>query len=160
MKILITGASGAIGRPLIRFLRENGHGVTALVRSSESSRTVAEAGAESVVADALDAAAVQEAVVRVRPDAVINELTALPRHYTPAEMAAAAERDRKVRIEGNANILAALGAAGVRRYLLQSSAFWYAPGPGLAENGNLSPSADRLRFPPAHAAMPNSKTPH
>jgi len=86
-----------------------------------------------VIADALDAAAVQEAVVRVRPDAVINELTALPRNYTPAEMAASAERDRKVRIEGKANILAALGAAGVRRYLLQSSAFWYAPGPGLAD---------------------------
>ena len=88
-----------------------------------------------VIADALDAAAVQEAVVRVRPDAVINELTALPRNYTPAEMAASAERDRKVRIEGNANLLAALGAAGVRRYLLQSSAFWYAPGPGLADEG-------------------------
>ena len=133
MKVLIAGASGAIGRPLIRCLRENRHAVTALVRSSESSRTVAEAGAESVVADALDAAAVQEAVVRVRPDAVINELTALPRHYTPAEMAVSAERDRKVRIEGNANLLAALGAAGVRRYLLQSSGFWYAPGPGLAD---------------------------
>src|SRR5438477_7121357 len=88
-----------------------------------------------VIADALDAAAVQEAVVRVRPDAVINELTALPRNYTPAEMAASAERDRKVRIEVNANIPAALGAAGVRRYLLQSSAFWYAPGPGLADEG-------------------------
>ena len=70
--------------------------VTALVRSPESSRTVAKAGAEPVIADALDAAAVQEAIVRVRPDAVINELTALPLHYTPAEMAAAAERDRTV----------------------------------------------------------------
>ena len=48
-------------------------------------------------------------------------------------MRAAAERDRKVRIEGNANLLAALRDAGVRRYLLQSSAFWYAPGEGLAD---------------------------
>jgi nucleoside-diphosphate-sugar epimerase len=133
MKVLIAGASGAIGRPLIRCLRENRHAVTALVRSPESSRTVTEAGAEPVIADALDAAAVQEAVAWVRPDAVINELTALPRQYTPAEMAAAAERDRTVRIEGNANLLAALGSAGVRRYLLQSSGFWYAPGPGLAD---------------------------
>jgi nucleoside-diphosphate-sugar epimerase len=73
------------------------------------------------------------AVGRVRPDAVINELTSLPRHYTPAEMKAAAERDRKVRVEGNINLLAALRDAGVRRYLLQSSGFWYAPGPGLAD---------------------------
>jgi 2-alkyl-3-oxoalkanoate reductase len=89
-----------------------------------------EIGAEPV--DALDAAAVKAAVGRIRPDAVINELTSLPRHYTPAEMKAAAERDRKVRVEGNINLLAALRDSGVRRYLLQSSGFWYAPGAGLA----------------------------
>jgi nucleoside-diphosphate-sugar epimerase len=92
-----------------------------------------EIGAEPVIADALDAAAVKAAVGRIRPDAVINELTSLPRHYTPAEMKAAAERDRKVRVEGNINLLAALRDAGVRRYLLQSSGFWYAPGAGLAD---------------------------
>ena len=70
---------------------------------------------------------------RIRPDAVINELTSLPRHYTPAEMKASAERDRKVRVEGNINLLAALRDAGVHRYMLQSSGFWYAPGTGLAD---------------------------
>jgi len=93
---------------------------------------VSELGAEPVTADALDTASVKAAITRVQPDVVINELTFLPRHYTAAEMRAAAERDRKVRIEGNANLLAALRDAGVGRYLLQSSAFWYAPGDGLA----------------------------
>src|SRR4029453_1576057 len=65
--------------------------------------------------------------------AVINELTSLPRHYTPTEMKTAAERDRKVRVEGNNHLLAALPDAGVRRYLLQSCGFWYAPGAGLAD---------------------------
>src|SRR5262249_40871297 len=91
-----------------------------------------ETGAEPVIADALNAAAVKAAVGRIRPDAVINQLTSLPRHYTPAEMKAAAERDRKVRVEGNINLLAALRGSGVRRYLLQSSGFWYAPGASLA----------------------------
>ena len=36
-------------------------------------------------------------------------------------MRVAAQRDRKVRVEGNMNLLAALRDAGVRRYLLQSS---------------------------------------
>jgi nucleoside-diphosphate-sugar epimerase len=36
-------------------------------------------------------------------------------------------------VEGNINLLAALRDAGVRRYLLQSSGFWYALGPGLAD---------------------------
>src|SRR5262249_7667455 len=135
MRLMIAGATGAIGRPLIGCLRERGHAVFALARSPESARAVAASGAEPVIADALDAAAVKAALVQARPEAVINELTSLPRHYTAAEMAAAAERDRKVRIEGNANLLAALRDAGARRYLLQSSAFWYARGEGLADEG-------------------------
>src|SRR5262245_37159482 len=131
MRILIAGASGAIGRPLVRRLRANQHEVFALTRSPEPA--LKEIGAEPVIADALDAAAVKAAVGRIRPDVVINELTSLPRHYTPAELKAAAERDRKVRVEGNMNPLAVLRDAGVRRYLLQSSGFWYAPGAGLAD---------------------------
>src|SRR5262245_32175463 len=133
MRILIAGATGAIGRPLVRRLRANQHEAFALARSPDSAPALKEIGAEPVIADALDAAAVKGAVGRIRPDAVINELTSLPRHYTPAEMKAAAERDRKVRVEGNFNLLAALRDAGVRRYLLQSSEFWYAPGAGLAD---------------------------
>jgi nucleoside-diphosphate-sugar epimerase len=133
MRILIAGASGAIGRPLVRRLRANRHEVFALTRSPDSAAALKEIGAEPVIADALDAAAVKAAVGRIRPEAVINELTSLPRHYTPAEMKAAAERDRKVRVEGNMNLLAALRDSGVRRYLLQSSGFWYAPGAGLAD---------------------------
>src|ERR1700758_247651 len=130
MRILIAGATGAIGRPSIRRLRANGHEEFALTRAADALREI---GPEAVIADVLDAAAVKAAVGRIRPDAVINELTSLPRHYTPAEMKAAAERDRKVRVEGNINLLAVLRDAGVRRYLLQSSAFWYAPGTGLAD---------------------------
>jgi nucleoside-diphosphate-sugar epimerase len=133
MRVLIAGATGAIGRPLIRCLHQNHHKVYALARSPKSSRLVTELGAEPVNADALDAASVKAAITQLRPDAVINELTSLPSHYTAAEMKAAAERDRKVRIEGNVNLLAALRDAGVCRYVLQSGGFWYAPGDGLAD---------------------------
>ena len=133
MRILIAGATGAIGRPLVRRLRANQHEVFALARSPESVPAFKEIGVEAIIADALDAAAVKATVGRIRPEAVINKLTSLPRHYTPAEMTAAAERDRKVRLEGNINLLAAFRDAGVRRYLLQSSGFWYEPGAGLAD---------------------------
>jgi len=132
MRILVAGASGAIGRPLVRRLRTDGDEVFALARSPDPA-PLQEIGAEPVIADALDAPAVKHAVERIRPGAVINELTSLPRHYTPAEMKAASERDRKIRVEGNLNLLASLRGAGVHRYLLQSSGFWYEPGPGLAD---------------------------
>src|SRR6516164_4731181 len=133
MRILIAGATGAIGRLSIRRLQANQHEVFALTRSPDSAPALREIGAEAAIADALDAAAVKTAVGRIRPDAVINELTSLPRHYRPADMKAAAERDRKVRVEGNINLLAVLRDVGVRRYLLQSSGFWYRPGAGLAD---------------------------
>jgi hypothetical protein len=132
MKVLVAGATGAIGRPLIRCLKEGGHAVFGLVRSAESASALDGMGAEPVIGDALDAASVKAAIQRVRPDAIVNELTSLPKHYTPEEMKTAADRDRTVRTRGNINLLAAMADAGVRRYLLQSSGFWYAPGAGLA----------------------------
>src|SRR5262245_38843215 len=104
MRILIAGASGAIGRPLVRHLNANQHEVLALARSPDSALPLKEIGVEPVIADARDAAAVKAAVGRLRPNVVINELTSLPRHYTPAEMKAAAERDRTVKVEGNINL--------------------------------------------------------
>ena len=54
MRILIAGASGAIGRPLVRRLRANRHAVFALTRSLDSAPALKEIGAEAVMADALD----------------------------------------------------------------------------------------------------------
>jgi 2-alkyl-3-oxoalkanoate reductase len=48
-------------------------------------------------------------------------------------MTAAAPLNHRIRLEGGANVLAAAQAAGVRRYLRQSIAFWGVPGPGLAD---------------------------
>src|SRR5215471_8745429 len=113
MRVLVAGPTGAIGRPLIRGLKRHGHSVFGLVRSAESTRTLAAMDAEALIGDALDAAAVRAAIGRVRPDAVINELTSLPRHYTPVEITAATERNSRVRREGNVNLLAGMRESGV-----------------------------------------------
>jgi 2-alkyl-3-oxoalkanoate reductase len=123
MRVLLAGATGTIGRPLIRGLKQHGHTVFGLVRSAESTRMLAEMDAEDLIGDALDAASVRAAIARVRPDAVINELTSLPRHYTAAEMTAAVQHDRRVRWEGNVNLLAGMGESGVRRYILHELDF-------------------------------------
>ena len=133
MKVFVAGATGAIGRPLIKRLTLAGHTTFAMVRSQDSSASLSDSGAEPVIADALDAASVSSAVAKVRPDVIINELTSLPKHYTPNDMEAAAERDTRVRLEGNKNLLAAAQQTGVRRFLVQSTGFWYAAGEGLAD---------------------------
>ncbi|MGA7409910.1 MAG: NAD(P)-dependent oxidoreductase [Bryobacteraceae bacterium] len=133
MKVLLAGATGAIGSPLISKLLADGHAVLGITQSAERAADLKAKGAEAVVADVLDAASVSDAVSRVRPVAIINELTSLPKHYTPEEMKAATPRDAEVRIKGNANLLAAARASNCRRYILQSAAFWYAPGAGPAD---------------------------
>jgi 2-alkyl-3-oxoalkanoate reductase len=80
---------------------------------------------------AFDAPALQRALQASRAQVVIDELTALPRH--PAEMAAAAAGDRKLRLEGGGNLHRAARACGVRRYIQQSSGFFLKPGSGLAD---------------------------
>lgn len=133
MKVLVAGATGAIGRPLMKSLTLAGHSAFGMVRSQSSSASLSDSGAEPVIADALDASSVNAAVAKVRPDVIINQLTSLPKRYTSTDMKAAAERDARVRLEGNKNLIAAAQQTGVRRFLVQSSGFWYAPGEGLAD---------------------------
>src|SRR5215831_4399007 len=100
MKVFIAGATGAIGHPLVSSLVAAGHDVVGMTSSERGLQALREARAERVVANALDAQAVQVAMNKARPDAVIEELTSLPKHYTPEEMRAAADRDRHSETRG------------------------------------------------------------
>jgi nucleoside-diphosphate-sugar epimerase len=133
MKIFVAGGTGAIGRPLIAELLAKGHAVVALTRSQEKAQALAKQGVEPAIADVFDTGAVKAVVSRAQPEVVIEQLTALPRTYTRESMKAAAALNNRIRLEGGANVLAAAQAAGVRRYLRQSVAFYAIPGPGLAD---------------------------
>ena len=141
MKIFIAGGTGAIGRPLIAKLLAKGHALVALTRSPEKAQALVQQGVEPAIADVFDADAVKAVVSRAQPEVVIEQLTALPRTYTAESMNAAAALNHRIRLEGGANVLAAAQAAGVRRYLRQSIAFWAIPGHGLADE-NTPPAFD------------------
>ena len=132
MRIFVAGGTGAVGRPLIAQLLAKGHVVVALTRSPEKVQALSKVGIEAALADVFDTDAIKAVVRRVRPEVVIEQLTALPRTYTRASMTAAAAFNTRLRLEGGANVLAAAETAGVRRYLRQSIAFWAVPGSGLA----------------------------
>ena len=133
MRVFIAGTTGAIGHPLVAQLLRADHVVTGLARDEKSAKHLQDQGARAEIADALDERAVHEAVARSAPDVVINQLTALPKRYTPETMQAAIEPDHRLRHKGGANLQAAAAAAGAKRYILQSCAFWYEEGPGLAD---------------------------
>lgn len=133
MRVFVAGATGAIGSPLIAQLLEKGHQVIALTRSLEKAQTLAQQGVEPAIADVFDADAVQAAIGGAKPDVVIEQLTSLPKTYTPESMQAAAALNDRIRREGGANVLKASLAAGVGRYLMQSIGFLAVSGAGLAD---------------------------
>ena len=110
MRVFVAGATGAIGRPLVRRLNASGHEVTGMTRREERAGEIREAGAEAVVCDVFDAEGLREAVVAARPEVVLHALTALPPRFSPkGDYLAATNR---VREEGTRNLVAAAKAAG------------------------------------------------
>ncbi|ERK72544.1 hypothetical protein N136_01088, partial [Leifsonia aquatica ATCC 14665] len=63
MSILLTGATGYIGTSVLPRLIEEGHAVTALVRTAEKAAIVEAAGATALIGDAADSDLVAEAAL-------------------------------------------------------------------------------------------------
>ncbi len=132
MRVFVAGASGAIGRPLLRHLCAAGHEVTGMTRRQERAEAIRAAGASAVVCDAFDAEALREAVISAAPEAVVHALTALPHRYDlKSDYLAATDR---IRVEGTRNLLAAARAAGARRVVAESIAFAYRPEGGWVKD--------------------------
>ena len=77
MKILVAGATGAIGRRLIPLLIACGYEVICTTRAVEKAVLLQKLGASPVVVDALDRDGLATAVRDVQPDVVIHQLTDL-----------------------------------------------------------------------------------
>jgi 2-alkyl-3-oxoalkanoate reductase len=122
MRVFVAGASGAIGQPLIAELLKQGHSVVGITTNEARAKQLERQGAEAMIVDAFDATAVRAALRRSKAEAVIDELTSLPRELS--DMPSYAAGDRKLRIEGGGNLLRAAVACGVRQYLQQSSGFF------------------------------------
>jgi nucleoside-diphosphate-sugar epimerase len=118
VRVFVAGATGAIGRPLVRLLLLSHRAVAAMTRDPTKAQTLVELGAEPVVCDAYDADGVREAVRLFAPDVVINELTEMPRSSDAID----SHVNVRMRTEGHRNLLDAAQAVGAR-YVVQSVAF-------------------------------------
>ena len=124
MRIFVAGATGALGRRLVPLLVQGGHQVTGMTRTAGKAAGLRAAGAEPVVADALDRDAVLRAVVAARPEVVVHELTALAQMTDFRRLDEGFALTNRLRTEGTDHLLAAARAAGARRFVAQSFAGW------------------------------------
>jgi nucleoside-diphosphate-sugar epimerase len=126
VKVLVSGASGAIGRFLIPQLVDAGREVVGMTRRQDKAEALGELGARGVVVDALDREAVHRVVLDAAPEAVIDELTSLPRDYNLRDPHLYDAND-EIRSKGTPALHDAAREAGVRRFVMQSISFLYAP---------------------------------
>jgi nucleoside-diphosphate-sugar epimerase len=143
MRVFIAGATGAVGARLLPQLIGCGHEVIGSSRSLERAERLRELGAEPVVLDLLDAAAVRAAVAAAKPDAIVHQATALAGASDFKHFDRSFAQTNRLRTEGTDALLTAARAAGVRRFVAQSFAGWpYARvgGPVKTEEDPLDPA--------------------
>jgi nucleoside-diphosphate-sugar epimerase len=142
MRIFVAGATGALGRRLVPLLVEGGHQVTGMTRTAGKAAGLRAAGADPVVADALDRDAVLRAVVAARPEVVVHQLTALAGMTSMRRFDREFALTNRLRTEGTDHLLEAARAAGARRFVAQSFAGWpfaRVGGPVRTEDDPLDP---------------------
>ena len=125
MRVVVAGATGTIGTPLVAQLVDAGHEVIGITRRQER-RGARWSGA--IVADVLDRDALLAAASGVRADAVIHELTAiagLPLRYRDLDAT------NRLRVQGTSNLLGLAEAVGAHRMVTQS----FLAGYGLVDHG-------------------------
>ena len=148
MKVLVAGATGALGKQLVPRLVASRHEVVGITRSPSKQDDLRALGARPAVADALDAEQVARVVAEAEPDVIVHELTALTgltgfRHFD-REFALT----NRLRTEGTDNLLAAGRAVGVKRFVAQSFAGW-----PFARTGGAVKSEDDPLDPQPVSAM-------
>ncbi len=146
MRVLVAGATGAVGRQLVPQLIAAGHEVSATTRSQPKVESLRAAGAEPYLLDGLDGAAVGAVVARARPDVIVHEMTAIPpiMNFRKFEQTFAATN--RLRTTALDHLLGAARAQGVSRLIAQSYAGW----PNIRTGGPVKTEADPLDpAPPA-----------
>jgi nucleoside-diphosphate-sugar epimerase len=144
MKVFVAGATGAIGKQLVPRLVAAGHEVHGMTRSESKKAMLADMGAVPVVADALDAEQVAEAVGTVKPDVIVHELTAIET-LDMRNFDRAFAMTNRLRTEGTDHLLSAAQAVGVQRFVAQSFFALYerTGGPVKTEEDPVDPAPAR-----------------
>jgi nucleoside-diphosphate-sugar epimerase len=124
MRILVAGATGAIGLELLPQLIAAGHSVVGTTRTAAKAEIIKRMGAEPAIADGLDASAIRAAVIAAKPDIVIDQMTDLAAVTDIRHFDRAFATTNKLRTQGTDFLLAAAREAGVKRFIAQSFCGW------------------------------------
>lgn len=143
MNVFVTGATGVLGRRVVRDLVQSGHDVRAVARSEQKTAMLTGYGARPVAVDLFDTTSVQKAVEG--QDVVINLATHIPSTLRAFLPGAWHENDR-IRSEASQILVDAAIRAGVKRFIQESFAPMYADqgDKWITENSPVNPRKHHL----------------
>ena len=110
-----------IGVRLVPLLLADGHTVAGMTRSPQRAALLRDLGAEPIVCDVFDLAALTQVLASSGPDVVFHQLTDLPDDV--ADLGRCSGRNDRIRGEGTRNLLTAAG--GIR--VIAQSISWELP---------------------------------
>ncbi len=116
MRVFIAGATGVLGRRMVRQFSERGHGVVGLARDEKGRQTIERLGGEAFIGDIFDAGSLAAAVVQA--DVVVHAATSIPANVSGDR--AGWELNDRLRREGTRALTEAAARVGARAYVQQS----------------------------------------
>jgi 2-alkyl-3-oxoalkanoate reductase len=118
MRVFVAGATGVLGRQVVRELLDRGHAVTGLARRPENERLLRALGAAPAAGDLFDAGSLARAAAGT--EVVMHLATATP--SGPRQRLRDWKLNDRIRTEGTAALLEASRRVGARCYIQQSTA--------------------------------------
>jgi nucleoside-diphosphate-sugar epimerase len=144
MKILVAGATGAVGKRLVPLLVAAGHHVVATTRTPDKLNGLRAKGAEAVVMDGLDRDGVMKTIVSSRPDVIVHQMTALASMRSLKRFDDEFALTNRLRTEGTSHLVAAATVSGARKIVAQSYTGWS----NQRHGGRIKTEADPLDSDP------------
>jgi UDP-glucose 4-epimerase len=123
MKILVTGGAGYIGSICVEQLLDRGHGVTVFDNMTEGHRRAVDPRAELIEGDLADAAIIRNAMVTVKPDAVMH----FAANALVGESMENPSKYFRNNVSGGIHLLDAMVAADVKRFVFSSTCATFGP---------------------------------
>ena len=142
MRVLLAGATGALGQTLGPALVRAGHETWGTTRNPAGFGKVEALGLRPVAMDGLDADSVLAAVEESQPEVIVHQLTALSGSIDLRHFDRSFAVTNRLRTEGTDHLLEAARKFGVRRVVAQSFTGWTNPrsgGPVADETAGLDP---------------------
>jgi len=127
-KILVTGATGVVGRRLVPILVREGHAVVAMEHGSVHRDVLERMGAAPINADFFDEKSLRRAVAGC--DTVVNLATHMPTSTVQMIHRSSWKENDDIRSRGSSNLVGAALGEGVGRFIQESFAPVY---PGCAD---------------------------